>query len=315
MRATLQTMCFVSCDWGTSNLRLRLVGGASPGAGAVHSDDGVAKLAAPGGDRAERFRQTLRHGLEQLGAPPTLPVLISGMASSSIGWKELPYAMLPFPLDGSAAVWERLDERVYLISGLRSAVDVMRGEETQALGLAAALGRDLPDLATFILPGTHSKHIEIARGCVVDLRTYMVGELFDLLTRHSVLRHSTDPGSPFDATAFVEGVEASQRAPLPGALFRVRTRQVLNRQEPPSNTSFLSGLLIGTELAVLRGTEGSVVVAANAPMRRAYALAGETLGLGSRLKTVDAEPLSALGHSVLWQRLMGRKTDEHIVQQ
>src|SRR5262245_50327874 len=104
-------MNFVSCDWGTSNFRLRLVQKGSVN-GEVRTEDGTAKLAAQPGDRAEAFRSTLARGLEQLKAPATAPVVISGMASSSIGWKELPYAKLPFSLDGRDAVWEKIDDRV-----------------------------------------------------------------------------------------------------------------------------------------------------------------------------------------------------------
>jgi hypothetical protein len=145
-------MNFVSCDWGTTNFRLRLVGG--PAAAEVRTDDGAAKLAALGGDRAAVFRDTLFRGLTQLGAPEDWPVVVSGMASSTIGWRELPYARLPFALDGGDAVWERVAGRVILVSGFRGDSDMLRGEETQALGLAAALGAELPATATLVLSPT-----------------------------------------------------------------------------------------------------------------------------------------------------------------
>jgi 2-dehydro-3-deoxygalactonokinase len=298
-------MTFVSCDWGTSNFRLRLVDGGVRGE--VRSDDGVAKLAAQGGDRAEAFRSTLARGLEQLKAPPGCPVVVSGMAGSSIGWKELPYATLPFSLDGRDAVWETIDGRVHLISGLRSDVDILRGEETEALGLVAQLGREMPFEAVFILPGTHSKHLEVNPGGVAVFRTFMTGELFDVLARHSVLRHSTDPAAPFDRAPFLEGVEEAQRRPLPSALFRVRTRQVLQKKDAPSNASFLSGLLIGSELSTLRGSDVPVVVAAGERLRTSYAAAGEALGFGSRLRAVDSELLSVQGQQILLQRILSGK--------
>jgi 2-dehydro-3-deoxygalactonokinase len=301
---------FISCDWGTSNFRLRLRGTGAEDEAGVRSDEGVAKLAAssaPGQERAALFQATLKRGLTRLGAASGLPVLISGMASASIGWKELPYARLPFPLDGSAAVWEQLQPGVYLISGLRSDEDVMRGEETQALGVAAGLRENLPAHALFVLPGTHSKHMEIESGCVVAFRTYMVGELFELLTRHSVLRHSTDPSAATDDAAFVDGVMESQRTPMLAGLFRVRTRQVLEGHGAAANTSFLSGLLIGTELAMLRHTETPVIVAADAPMQRWYAMAARAMGREDRFMTVDSEPLSALGQAVLWQRFIAQE--------
>lgn len=295
-------MGFVSCDWGTSTFRLRLVERGV--VGEVRTDEGVAKLAAQGGDRAGAFRSTLARGLEKLQAPASFPVLISGMASSSIGWKELPYAKLPFSLDGRDAVWEKMDDRFYLISGLRSATDVLRGEETETLGLVAALGREMPFEAVFVLPGTHSKHLDVNPGGIATFRTFMTGELFDVLARQSVLRHSTDPAAPFDRASFLEGVEESQRRPLPSALFRVRTRQVLDRKEIPSNTSFLSGLLIGAELGSMRGTAVPVIVAAGERLRTSYAAAGEALGFGAGLRCVDSEQLSVLGQNVLLQRIL-----------
>jgi 2-dehydro-3-deoxygalactonokinase len=299
-------MHYLSCDWGTSNFRLRLVENETGAGREVRSDEGASKLAEGGGDRAERFRTTLARALKELQAPAHLPILISGMASSSIGWKELPYARLPFALDGRHAVWERLDDRVYLFSGLRSDTEMLRGEETQALGLVTALGADLPDRAAFILPGTHSKHLQVEGGQITSVRTFMTGELFDLLARRSVLRHSTDPEAPFERAAFLKGVTEARRQPLTSALFRVRTRQVLDRCGAASNTAFLSGLLIGAELAALAGAgEPNVplVVAAQEPLLQAYAAAAEAMGLGSGLRTFASEPLSALGHGVLLRRI------------
>ena len=298
-------MEFVSGDWGTSNFRLRLV--EETVVREVRTDEGTAKLAAQGGDRAEAFRSTLARGLEQLKAPASAPVILSGMASSSIGWKELPYATLPFSLDGRDAVWEKIDGRVYLISGLRSATDVLRGEETETLGLVASLGREMPFEAVFILPGTHSKHLDVNPGGIASFRTFMTGELFDVIGRQSVLRHSTDPSAPFDRAAFLEGVEESQRRPLTSALFRVRTRQVLDRKDAPSNTSFLSGLLIGAELGSLRGTAVPVIVAAAERLRASYAAAAEAMGFAEGFRSVDSEQLSVLGHRILLQRILSGK--------
>ena len=302
---------FLSCDWGTTNFRLRRgdAGAAGTAAGPVEvrNDSGAAKLSALGGDRAEAFRETLERALADLDAPSDWPVIISGMASSTMGWKELPYASLPFSLDGSDVLSARLEERVQLISGMRSERDMARGEETQAIGLAALLGARLPRRACFILPGTHSKHLDIDDARIVGLRTHLTGELFDVLLRHSVLRHTTDPSAPLEPGAFSEGVEAVALEPLTALLFQTRTRQVLSGLTPVANTSFLSGLLIGAELATLRdptrtSSETQIFLAAGTPLRTAYALAAQVLGIAGRLECVDSEPLTSLGHQVLWRR-------------
>lgn len=295
-------MRFVACDWGTSNFRLRLVDGRV--LREFKSDDGAAKLAAAGGDRAAAFKSVLKAGLEKLKVPASLPVVISGMAGSSIGWKELPYAKVPFAFDGRNAVWERIAPHVYLISGLRTDTEILRGEETEAVGLVSRIGRDMPFEAVFVLPGTHSKHLDVNPGGIATFRTYMTGELFDLLSRQSVLRHSTDPGAPLDKAAFLEGVEESTKRPVTGALFRVRTRQVLDRKPAKSNTSFLSGLLIGSELGALRGSDVAIILAAGKALRGSYVAAAQALGLGPRLRAVDSEGLSVLGQGVLLKRML-----------
>ncbi len=295
-------MNFISCDWGTTLFRLRWVGG--PGDVEIRSEDGAGRLAGLGGDRAAHFRQVLSRGLSELGTPSELPVVISGMASSTIGWKELPYARLPFALDGRNAVWERLDAHTVLVSGFCGDTDMVRGEETQALGIAATLGEGLPDHGFWILPGTHSKHLEIQDGSIVRVRTFMTGELFDLLTRHSVLRHTTDATAAFDSEAFAEGVESARRNPVTGALFQVRTRQVLGGKSPTANASFLSGLLVGAELDNLRSLETPLLIAASGSLQSAYASAAGILGLQSRLTILDSATLTARGQEVLLRRLL-----------
>lgn len=294
-------MDFISCDWGTTHYRLRRSGEPSPRE--IQSDQGAARLAARGGDRAAAYRETLERGLESLGAPDDLPVVISGMASSTLGWKELAYAHLPFALDGSTAVWERLDARTILVSGFRSESDMVRGEETQALGIAAAVGTALTDQACWILPGTHSKHLEVRSGFIVGVRTFMTGELFDLLTHHSVLRHTTDATAPIDANAFAEGVDAARHSPVTGALFQARTRQVLAGKPAAANASFLSGLLVGAELESLTRNECPLLIAASGSLRTAYSTAARILGLEPRLTLLESTPLTARGQEVLLRRV------------
>jgi 2-dehydro-3-deoxygalactonokinase len=286
---------------------------------------------AAAGDQAELFRQTLARRAEELmhqagddaGAPP---VVISGMASSSLGWRELPYARLPFPLDGSGLLWQdvgplypsvatRAVQPVMLISGIRGELDVMRGEETEALGLAQFLAERLPKDAVVIKPGTHAKHLRIQQGTITDFQSYMTGELFDVLRQHSVLRHSTTADTIDFVQSenlqgdFVAGVQAAAELGLSAALFRVRTRQLLENCAPPENTAFMSGVLIGAEVhdALARtAKETALVLCAGPQTSAAYQLALESLAAGDRLSVVpptDVDRLSLLGQRVLLDRL------------
>jgi 2-dehydro-3-deoxygalactonokinase len=208
------------------------------------------------------------------------------MAGSSIGWKELPYARLPFRLDGSDAVVEEIEPDTFLISGVRSEDDVMRGEETELLGLE--IGREE---AVAILPGTHSKHCVLRNGAMVSFRTFMSGELHALLGSHGILRQSVGPG--WDEAAFLEGIDAAIQEPLTSSLFKVRTRSLLHGKSPESNSSFLSGLLIGSELSAL--PEGvPLILAAAGSIAAPYRLAFRALGLDARSRILGEEESAAL---------------------
>lgn len=186
----------LSCDWGTSSFRLRLIDTSSQKCLAkVESDQGNAVLFnqwknKTGADRLTFYLLYLKQSISELKAPDgisidSLPVLISGMASSSVGMKELPYADLPFMLDGSSANAEwisaapTLNNRVLLISGVQQADDVMRGEETQLAGIATLVDLQESVPMIYILPGTHSKHISVTHNRISQFRTFMTGEIFE----------------------------------------------------------------------------------------------------------------------------------------
>lgn len=322
-----------SCDWGTSSFRLRLVdlrrgdvlGEIADANGARVIASSLADQASPA-DRAAAFRKTLRSAIASLPDSGRFisggtPVVVSGMASSSIGWLELPYAQLPFAVDGSqaACVWLtiRVNDRelpVLLVSGLASETEIMRGEETQLIGLLAlpeftALAND----CIVVLPGTHSKHIRVRDGSAIGLQTYMTGELFQVLREHSLLRFTTGGDAErTDEAAFLEGVTAAREHGALRMLFRTRTRGVLGKQEGPVNREFLSGLLIGAELAELSREPGAAPILLGAgSIGRSYETAAKAVGLGDRIVIATREQFEAAvtrGHVQLLDRFSGTRS-------
>ena len=298
---------FLNCDWGTTSLRLRWVNGADltifreirepMGIKSLHEE--AVRTGANGDARAKIFACCLRKHIDKLfrsGPRPSapMPLAISGMASSTIGWKELPYAKAPFALDVVGLQleelhWDKPPEIgvTWLVSGAATKDEMMRGEESEIVGLMCS-----PELAPYrnrcllILPGTHSKHVEILGNAVVNWRTFMTGELFEVLARHSLLRASieleatpTAPMSPKDRAAFGEGVKCAQEQGLSEGLFRVRTRAVLGQRPAVENTWFFSGLLIGAELSGLASQAGNgpVLLAAASALAEPYAQALEII--------------------------------------
>jgi 2-dehydro-3-deoxygalactonokinase len=208
------------------------------------------------------------------------------MASSNIGMMELPYKELPFNADGSdlhVKIIEASDEfkhEILLISGAKTASDVMRGEETQLSGCGKISSRKEQ---IFIFPGTHSKHIVIKENQAIDFKTYMTGEFFSLLSKNSILSGNVEEtDSSLDGTIlknFEDGVANSQQHNLLHASFLTRTNGLFNRNTKNENYFYLSGLLIGTELKDLIHERYPINIVCNETQKKFYLAAFQKLGI------------------------------------
>ncbi|MEL6653146.1 MAG: 2-dehydro-3-deoxygalactonokinase [Bacteroidota bacterium] len=289
---------FWSVDWGTSRLRMRLVEQHSGNIlELIESEEGIWRVfqdwqMAGEPERISFFRsrlESLKRAASQ-NARLDLPILVSGMASSSIGMLELPYAQAPFALDGSGVLSRWMDERCLLISGLQTGEDVMRGEESQCLGLKLRSKED----GCLILPGTHSKHIRIADGKIVDSQTHLTGELYALIGEHSVLSKSLaqSRNQRFLPEAFGEGVRRSREQGILANLFTIRAGELLGKRSIEENADYLSGLLIGAECLSF-GVENILLVASPSLQSR-YQLAIELLHPNAKLTCLDASAADRL---------------------
>lgn len=255
---------FLGCDWGTTSFRLRLIeAGSRRVLGEQAEPAGIRHFAglAP----TERAERMAAHLAERIGqwteVGPEVPFVVTGMASSTVGWQELPYAEVPFRLDGGNAVVGSLALPTrgrrrrpgLLVSGVRTADDIMRGEECALIGVQAldATLLDSPTPVRCLLAGTHPKHAEVRNGRLESFRTYLTGELFEVLSKDSLLAASVRrPEGEVEPSwdEFRAGVRCAQTLGLSAALFQVRTQQVLRGVGPERNIWFLSGILVGDEL-------------------------------------------------------------------
>lgn len=245
-------------DWGTSRLRLfRIEQGRVT---ARHDGPGIAAAA---GQAEAAFAATIAPWLEE--AAPT-EIRLCGMAGARDGWVEAPYADCP----ADAATWRaaaaRFDWRgvpVAIMAGLActgtaGAPDLMRGEETQIFG---AIARD-PALGQgrrlIVLPGTHNKWAVVQDGRVTSFRTMPTGELFALLRDRSTLGARTDRPDPAqEAQGFADGLRrAEEEGRLLSSLFAARSMRLRAGRSADWSAGYLSGLLIGTEIAEMLATPG-----------------------------------------------------------
>jgi len=277
---------WVAMDWGTSNVRAWGIAADGSQTFAVSSDKGMGRIA----------RADFPNVLNELVGPEVVgkaEIVICGMAGARQGWREAPYLETPANLHGllSRSVQpEGADSRFAsrILPGVcqRQAghEDVMRGEETQLLGLLALR----PGFeGTAILPGTHSKWVEVRGGTIVRFSSAMTGELYEVLSQHSVLRHSFG-GEPVGAeteAGIAEGLEAGLAHPerLTALMFRTRAAALLSSKAADWCSGYLSGLLVGTEIGGHRDWLGSeaVPLIGSARLARLYSAALNRIGLES----------------------------------
>ena len=176
------------------------------------------------------------------------------MVGSREGWVEAPYATCPA---GPAEIAQALvpvdlenGRNGYIIPGLfcepaPGTADVMRGEETLALGAGVENG-------LICSAGTHPKWIAMKDGRIERFATYMTGEMYGLLREHSMIgRPATEPEDP---KGFDLGVDAAERnsgekrVGLLHLLFSARASVVSGRMNSNLLAPYLSGLLTGDEI-------------------------------------------------------------------
>ena len=318
---------FLSCDWGTSSFRLRLVerarltilAEASSKEGNAATAELWQQAKQPPEQRVAFYRAIIQSHLLKLEATvktalDDVPVVISGMASSTIGMLELPYKPLPFAVDGSdlktktIAPTADFKHAILLVSGVKSDDDVMRGEEIQLVGCGF---ENTAEEQLFLHPGTHAKHVRVRHGRAVSLKTYMTGEFFSLLSTKGILAASVEEGGRLEEGDnrhwFERGIRNSQQANVLHNAFLVRTNDLFKKASKRENYFYLSGLLIGSECHdLLIGPPARIVLAGEPVLVALYGAALQVLGIADNcpVQTKTAEEVTVNGQvAVLRQYL------------
>lgn len=240
----MTTPTLVGIDWGTTRFRAYLIDETGAVMDRVSSDDGIMAV-KPGGFPAIL---AIRCGM-WLARHPDIPVLMAGMVGSRNGWVEAPYRACPASLSEILSAMMPIDigngRIAHIVPGLSTrdhegTPDVLRGEETLALGAAC-------DDGLILLPGTHSKWIHNQRGVMQGFATFMTGEFYAALLGHTIL--SALRKEPDHESGFEKGLRASERGGgLTHQAFAARTSVLLGDMSGEEVAPFLSGLLIGSEI-------------------------------------------------------------------
>ncbi len=301
---------FVAVDWGTTRLRLRLLDGDrphSPPLAEVASAEGIGAL------RREEHEAVFLRNLDRLLEAARSnrgdwtraggEVYFAGMITSTLGWFETPYVRAPagaLELLAGRRTETAGGARIHFLPGIRTGEDVLRGEEVEAIGILGVSAEH--EERTLVLPGTHSKWIRWSAGKIQDFTTVLTGDLHAALHRATLLARTLpeEPAAIEGAIEvhFLRGVDTARRDGPLSALFKVRALSVLEGLSREAASAFLSGVLIGGEIAerTRSGPPERLLVAGAPRLRGLYLSALARLGIAAEGVPPDrAEMASAEG--------------------
>jgi len=290
------TKAFIALDWGTTSFRAYHVDAGGKVIDQFASAEGILAV------KDSAFEAALE---SHIGSwDKSLPVVASGMITSRQGWIERPYVDCPASAaDLAKAIYQHKTSSgrvIHFITGLhlKSATighDVMRSEEVQVFGSLDTGAHH------FVTPGTHSKWIDVMGNSITNFATYITGETFSLMRNHSILGRLMKDDAD-DEKAFNQGVEKAFADPagLLHSLFSVRSLGLFDALKPEQLSSYLSGIIIGTEVAHAtlsndRSAKYVVLASPNIGMRyiRAMKIAGLDVDYGDPLSIVKGEAVIA----------------------
>ncbi|KGD90468.1 2-dehydro-3-deoxygalactonokinase [Achromobacter sp. RTa] len=301
----------IALDWGTSSLRAYRLDEAGRTLDTRHLPWGIMRLPQPLQDGAATAALSgFELAFEQacgdwLRSEPSLPVIACGMVGSAQGWKEAAYLDVPVDLERIGTLLTVVDRNgstpVHIVPGLiqrHGLPNVMRGEETQVFGVLFDQAEAGADSVLIGLPGTHSKWVNARRGRVTHFDTFMTGEVYAALRGHTILGRTMADAASADMAAFERGLKVAGapagRAGVLSTIFSTRALGLTGELAPESQADYLSGLLIGHEIATLaemlrqQGEQPRIVLCGEPALCRRYIQAMRHYGLGTPEQAQDA---------------------------
>ena len=294
----------IALDWGTSSLRAYRLDAAGRTLDTRHLPWGIMRLPQPLQDGAATTALSgFELAFEQacgdwLRAEPSLPVIACGMVGSAQGWKEAAYLDVPVDLQRIGTLLTEVGRdsgpSLHIVPGLiqrHGLPNVIRGEETQVVGVMADPATRSADSVLIGLPGTHSKWVSARRGRVTHFDTFMTGEVYAALRGHTILGRTMADAASADMAAFERGLKVAGapagRAGVLSTIFSTRALGLTGELAPESQADYLSGLLIGHEIAALadmlqqQGELPRIVLCGDPALCQRYIQAMQHYGLGT----------------------------------
>lgn len=301
--------CFLVIDCGTTNLRVTLLDENKAKLDAVKAEGGVRHTSIDGhnGRLRTMLHESIVTVLEKNGyaMEDVEKCVASGMITSALGLLEIPHVPAPA---GAAQLRAKMQEKVFediapfpiaFIPGVRnfagpvdlenfSDMDMMRGEEVEAVGLYKLLAPK--GAAMFVLPGTHNKFVSMdAEGKILGCMTSISGELLDAMTHHTIIAeavgHSFVNADEYDAEYAKAGARECAVSGLGRAAFAGRILATLGGKDKAKLQSYLLGATLALDVQAMQSFVGDqenveAYIAGKAPLQQCFCDVMEALASG-----------------------------------
>jgi 2-dehydro-3-deoxygalactonokinase len=286
-------------DWGSSNFRAFRM---------TASGEIIERRSSPVGILSVQDGQFAEALLAQIGdwvAAGENRILLCGMVGSRQGWVETEYLPCPVGLADLANSVIKVPLQgieVLLVPGITGVdsdgfPEVIRGEETEAMGMLDACG----GVGLVCLPGTHSKWIRLMDYKITSFITCMTGDVFGALRNYTILSRIMTKDTKVDNEAFLRGVARSgDTGGLLHHLFSVRTLALTNQLKEAASASYLSGVLIGHEVRAAMPPGAHVHLVGASQLCFLYT---QAIGACGGSFTVENEDAAARGLTAIGRRL------------
>ncbi len=291
----------IGIDWGSTNLRAFRFNHAGEVIETRFSPEGVLRV------HNRSFGEILREKVGDWLEAGETRILLCGMIGSRQGWIEVEYVSSPVGIADLAIGVMKVPfsgAEVLLIPGVRGIdacgiPEVMRGEETQVMGMA----QTLKGTGLACLPGTHSKWVRFTDGIIESFITCMTGDVYAALRANTILGRIMTANEAGNNDAFLRGVgRSADEGGLLHHLFGVRTLTLMDQLKEDASASYLSGLLIGHEVRTVMPAGAHIHLAGDSQLCSLYAQAIQSCGGSFTLEDehAAARGLAAIGRRLLW---------------
>ena len=296
-------------DGGTTHLRVTMLDAVSHKILGFRKTGGGVRHTAEDGHNGRLkglLRQAIHALLDERGLTEgdVSRCIAYGMITSPLGLLEVPHLAAPASAEDlclgmvKSVFPDIADFLMEFIPGVRNflgpvdpgscgGMDMMRGEETEAVGLYRLLGLN-GRRAIFVLPGSHNKFVRMGEGGeILGCLTSISGELTEAITKHTILLDAVKGEFATKETCDGEmvrfGAQECLRMGLGRAAFAGRILSTLGGAGPEKIQSWLLGAVLAEDAKALGGFAADsgcpIFIAGGAPVQNAFLAVLEEAGI------------------------------------